>query len=207
MTDRGQWQPAFNQAPHTIPEDVAVLAAPRQRAMPEPTDLEPKCPQRRCVHGHPVVTDVATHDRLQPLTLFGNGGMHTPPKLGFHLVQLRLQPFANRLPQHCESPIAPFLHADMRKTKEIERFRFPFSTPLPVFDRIRTELQKSRLLGMQFHVELPHSLGEFRPKLVGIRFALESNHNVIRESHHDHIAVRALLTPCLDPQVKYVMKI
>ena len=26
---------------------------------------------------------------------------------------------------------------------------------------------------MQFQVELPHSFGEFRPKLIGIRFAVE----------------------------------
>ena len=30
---------------------------------------------------------------------------------------------------------------------------------------------------------------------------------VVRKTHHDYIAVRPLLTPCLDPQVKYVMKI
>src|SRR6266404_6048134 len=35
----------------------------------------------------------------------------------------------------------------------------------------------------------------------------ESNHDVVRESHHDHITVRALLSPCLDPQDEYVMKI
>jgi hypothetical protein len=207
MADSWQWQPAFDQAPHTIPENAAVLAAPRQRAMPEPPDLEPKSPQRRCVHGHPVIPEVATHDRLQPLTLFGNGGVHAPPKLGFHLVQLRLQPFANRLPQHRKPSIAPFLRADMRKAQEIERLRFPFSTPLPIFDRIRTELQKSRLLGMQLQVELPHSLGEFRLKLVGIRFALESNHNVIRESHHDNVAMRPLPTPRLDPQVEHVVQV
>jgi hypothetical protein len=39
-------------------------------------------------------------------------------------------------------------------------------------DRIRTELQKSRFLGMQFQVELSHSFREFRPKLIGIRFAM-----------------------------------
>jgi len=129
MTDSGQWQPAVDQAPHTIPENAAVLAAPRQRAMPEPTDLEPKCPQRRSVHGRPVVSDVATHYRLQPLTLFGNGGVHAPPKVGFHLVQLGLQPFANRLPQHRKPSIAPFLRADMRKAQEIERLRFKFDVP------------------------------------------------------------------------------
>ena len=60
---------------------------------------------------------------------------------------------------------------------------------------------------MQFQVELPHSFGKFRPKLIGIRFAVKAHHDVVSESHHDHIAVRPLLTPCLDPQVEYVMKI
>src|SRR5580693_7657661 len=199
MTDRRHGQPAINQAPHTVPEDAAVLAAPRQCAMPEPSHLESKKSQRRVVHGHSVIPDMPTYHRLQPLALFGDGVVHTTLKLGFHLVQLRLQPFANRLPQHRESPIAPFLHADMRKAKKVERLRFPFSTPRPAVDRIRTELQKSRFLGVQFQVELPHSFGEFRPKLIGILFAVKSN--------HDHIAMRALLTPCLDPQVEHVVQV
>ncbi|PYT98295.1 MAG: hypothetical protein DMG38_16190 [Acidobacteria bacterium] len=37
MADSGQGQPAVDEAPHTIPEDAAVLAAPRQRAVPDPT--------------------------------------------------------------------------------------------------------------------------------------------------------------------------
>jgi hypothetical protein len=69
-----------------------------------------------------------------------------------------------------------------------------------------TELQKSRLLGMQLQVELSHSFGEFRPELISIRFALESSHDVVGESHDDHIAVRPLPTPRLDPQVEYVKK-
>ena len=87
----------------------------------------------------------------------------------------------------------------MRKAKKVERLRFPFSTPRPAVDRIRTEFQKSRLLGMQFQVELPHSFCEFRPKLIGIRFAVKSNHTVISKSHDDYIAVGMLPTPCLDP--------
>jgi len=79
--------------------------------------------------------------------------VHPPLKFGFHLVQLRLQSFADRLPQHREPSVAPLLHADVRKAQEVERLRFPFSTPLPLVDRKRTELQKSRLLGMQFQVE------------------------------------------------------
>src|ERR1700686_4624377 len=51
MTDARQRQPAGDEAPHAIPEDAAVLAAPRQRTVPEPPHLEPKKSQRRVVHG------------------------------------------------------------------------------------------------------------------------------------------------------------
>jgi len=106
MTDSRQWQPTVDETPHTVPVDTAVLAAPRQRAMPEPSNLKPKRPQRRSVHGHTVVPDVATQDRLQPLTLVGDGFVHAPLNLGFHRVQLRLHPFADRLPQHREHSVA-----------------------------------------------------------------------------------------------------
>src|SRR6202034_4861134 len=102
--------------------------------------------------------------------------------------------------------IAPLLHADVRKAEEVEGLRFPFSTPLPLLDRIRTELQKSRFLRVQFQMELLHSLREFRPELFGIRLAVKSNHDVVRETHDDDIAMRPLLTPRLDPQVEHVMK-
>src|SRR5467141_1941809 len=207
MTDDRHGQPAVDEAPHAIPKDAAFLAAPRQRAMPKPPYLEPKEIQRRLVHGHPVVADVSTHHCLQPLAYFGDGFMHPSLKFGFHLVQFRLQPFADRLPQHREPSVAPLLHTDVCKAKKVERLRFPFSTPLSLVDRIGTELQKSRFLGMQFQVELPHSFRKFRPKLIGIRFAVKAHHDIVRETHHDDIAVRALLTPCLDPQIEYVMKI
>jgi hypothetical protein len=154
MTDGRQRQPASDAAPHTIPEYPTVLAAPRQRAMPEPSYLGSKNPQRVMVPRHTVIPNVSTHHRLQPLTHFGDGFVHASLKLGFHLVQLRLQPFAYRLPQHREPSIAPLLHADVRKAQEVERLGFPFSTPVLLVDRKRTELQKSRLLGMQFQVEL-----------------------------------------------------
>src|SRR6202035_4219051 len=173
MTDRRPRQPASDEAPHAIPEDAAVLAAPRQRAMPKPADSEPKNCQRRLVHGHSVVAKVSTYNRPQPLTLLGDGFVHSSPKLGFHLIQLRLQPFPYRLPQHREPSVAPLLHADMRKAEKVERLRLPFSTPLPLIDRRRTEFQKSRFLGMQLQVELLHSLSKFCPKLVGLRLALE----------------------------------
>jgi hypothetical protein len=207
MTDGRHRQPAGDETPHAVPEDAAILAAPRQRTIPEAAHLEPKENQRRLVHGHSVIADVSAHHRLQPLTYFGDWFMHPSLKLGFHLVQLRQQPFADRLPQHREPSIAPLLHADVRKAKKVERLRLPFSTPLPVIDRERTKRQQSRFLGMQFQVELRHLFREFRPKLIGIRFAVKSNHDVVREARPDHIAVCRLLTPRLNPQIEYVMKI
>src|ERR1700680_308677 len=207
MTDRRHRQPASDDAPHAIPEDAAVLAPPRQRAMPKPANSESKSSQRRLVHGHSVISTVSTHNRPQPLALFGDGFVHSSLKLVFHLIQLRLQPFPYRLPQSREPSIAPLLHADMRKAKKVERLRLPFTAPLPLIDRIRTKLQKSRLLGMQLQVELLHAFRELRPELLGIRLAVKSDHDVVRKTHHDDIAVRPLLTPCLDPQVEHVMKI
>jgi hypothetical protein len=127
MRDSRQRQPASDEAPHSIPENAAVLAPPRQRAMPTPADSESNERQRRLVHGHSVVAKVSTHNRPQPLALLGDGLMHASLKLGFHLIQLRLQPLAYRLPQHREPSIALLLHADVRKAEKVERLRFPFS--------------------------------------------------------------------------------
>jgi hypothetical protein len=99
MTSAGGRQPAVDQAPHPVPKHAGVLAAPQERAMPEPTDLEPKRVQRRAVGRHSVITNVSTHDRPQPLAHFRDGVMHASFEFGLHLAQLRLQPFANRLPQ------------------------------------------------------------------------------------------------------------
>jgi len=89
MTDSRHRQPAIEEAPHTIPKDAAVLAPPRQRAMPKPAHSEAKKRQRRLVHGHPVVAEVSTYNRPQPLALFGDGFVHSSLKLGLHLVHLQ----------------------------------------------------------------------------------------------------------------------
>jgi hypothetical protein len=191
MTDRER-QPASDQAPHAIPHDAAVRTAPRQRAMPEASHLEPEKKQRRLIHGHSVVANVSAHCRLPPLAQFGDGLVHRSLKFGFHLVQLRLHSFAHRLPHHRKSSIAPLLHPDVRKAKKVERLRLPFSASLPVVDRKRTKLQQPRFLGMQFQAELSHSFREFCPKPIGFRFVPESDHDVVRKTCDDEITVRPL---------------
>ncbi len=207
MTSACGRQPAVDQAPHPIPKHAGVLATSRKGAMPEPADLVPKHRQRRAVHGHPVVTDVPTHDRSQPPAYFRDGVMHAPLELDLDLTQLRLQPFANRLSQHREPSITPLLPTHMRKAEEVERLRFPFSALLPVSGRERSELQQSRFLGMQFQTELSHSLDQFCPEPYGIRFSLEPNHDVVGKPHDDHVNTGLLSTPGLGPEVEHVVKI
>jgi len=170
--------------------DAAVLAPPRQ-ASDANTSIDSgieKSSAPVVSWGTPLVAKVSTHNRPQPLALFGEW-VHA------FVAEARLSPhsaspatFPYRLPQHREPSIAPLLHADMRKAEKGERLRLPFSSPLPAVDRMWTELQKSRLLGVQFQVELPHSLSKLCPKLIGVRFLLKPEHDIVRKTHHDHVA-------------------
>jgi hypothetical protein len=120
--------------------------------------------------------------------------MYASPEVVFHLIQLRLQPLANRLPPHRKVAVALLLPADMREAKKTERLRLPFFTPLSVLGRERSKLQKPRLFGMQFQTKFPKPLDKFHSKLFGICVP-----------HGDHIAVRLFSTPGLCPQIEDVM--
>ncbi len=188
-------RPAVDQAPHLAPGNPAVLAAARKRPMSEPAYLMTEQIQRGAVHGHSVIAEASTQQRRQPLDCVLDGSVHSSPPFGIHRVLLRLQPLANRLPQRREISVAPLLPAYMREAGQVERLRLPFSAPLPVSSRKRSELQKPRLVGMRFKTELPKPLGKFRPKLLGIRFAQESKHDVVRVPDDDYIAVRLPSAP------------
>src|SRR2546425_3155 len=129
MTDTSRRQPAGDQAPHTIPEDTTILAAARPLEMRTPSHLKPKDTQCRSIHRHSVILDVSPNHRLQPLALFGNGIMHAPLEFRFHLVQLRLQPFAYRLPQHREHSVASLLRANVRVSRPAEFHHRPLAEP------------------------------------------------------------------------------
>jgi hypothetical protein len=137
-------QPTVDQASHSVPTDVAVLATARERLVPEQACLKPERAQRGAVHGHSVIADVTTNDRPQPLAYFRDGVVHASSEFVFYLAQLRLHPLTNRLPQHRVVTVASRLPADMREAKEGERFRLPFSALFPVSGREPSELQKPR---------------------------------------------------------------
>lgn len=175
--------------------------------MPEATDLKPEDVQRVAVRGHAVIADVPTDHRAQPCADYRNGVVHASSEFGFHRVQLRLQPIANRLPAYREASIAPLLPANVREAEEVKCLRLFESSRRPVLGRIRAEFQQARFLGMQCQVKRPKPFGEFDPEPLGIRLDLESHHDVVDKTHDDDVAVRALLTPGLDPQVKHVVEV
>jgi hypothetical protein len=187
VTDADRRQPAINQPPHAVPQNSAVLAASRQRAMPEPADVEPKQVERGRVHGHPIIMDVSVDHRAQPLAHLRDRVVHASPEFGGDLTQLSLQSLANRLPQHRKPSLTPLLSADMREAKEVEAFGLPLTAP-------------------QLQSELPNTLGQFLPAALGIRPVLESEHDIIGEPDDNHVAVGLLLAPRPDPQVEHVVE-
>ena len=80
-------QPSVDQAPHSVPTDVAVLAAARERLVPEQACPKPERAHSRAVHGHSVIADVSTNDRPQPLAYFRDGVVHASSEFVFYLAQ------------------------------------------------------------------------------------------------------------------------
>ena len=191
---------------HSLPQNTTVLASSAQRAMPEVAHGETKVGQSISIPGHSEVSEMPAHNRLQPLADFWNRVMHTSPQLDFHQMQLGLHAFANRLPKH-QKPSVLRLPANMLEAEKIKRLRLAQSGALSVRRRVASELEESRLFWVQFQLEFRHAFSEFFPELFGFRLELESNHDIVGVAHHDYIAVRPLLTPCLNPEIKDVVKV
>jgi len=207
MTYARKRQPTGEQSPHSVPTNATVLAALTQRAMPEAAHLKPKQMQRRAVHRHPVIADVATNNRTQPLALLRDGRVHASSQFGFHRIEFRLQALAHRLPQHREASVASLGRADVRESKEVERLGLTQARSPTALGRIGAELQQSGLLRVQLQRELGQPLSQFGAKPLGIGLHLEAKHDVIGETHDDHLAARLLTTPRPDPQIESVVKV
>jgi len=206
MADMGRRQPAADEPLHSFPQNATFLAPASQDVVPEVAHGETKVSQSMPIPRYSEVTEMPTHNRLQPHTNFRNRVMHASPQLDLHLLQLGLHAFANRLPKH-QKPSLFRLPADVLEAEKIEGLRLAQSEALSVRRRVASELEQSRLFRVQFQLELLHSFFQFRPEPFGLVFELESNHNVVGVAHHDYIAARPLLPPCLNPEIKDVMKV
>jgi len=132
--------------------------------------------------------------------------MHTPPQFDLDPQQRGLHALANRMPKH-QKPSLLRLPADVLEAKEIEGLRFTQTGALSVRRRVASELDQPRFVRVQLQLELLHSFFQFRPEPFGIVLELESNQGIIGITHHDHIAMRTLLTPGLNPEIEDVMEV
>ena len=151
MADAGRRQPAvdsrFIRSQGTRP---FWLRRPSTRCQRLPTVKRKWASAYRFV-GTPKYRICPPTTELQPPAYCRNGVVHAPPQFGFHLVELGLQSFANRLPQHRKPSLAR-LPADMREAEKVEGFRLTQTTALAVGRRMAAKLDQSRFIGVQFQV-------------------------------------------------------
>jgi len=65
-TEKGWGRPVVNKPPHSLPQDVILMTAPRECVVAEPTHLEPRHGQCWAVHRHSVVPDASAGYLAQP---------------------------------------------------------------------------------------------------------------------------------------------
>ena len=119
----GRKKPAADESLHTLPLDASLLAPSFESMVPEATNREAEVSQCIPVARYSEVSEVPTHNRLQPLADFRNRIMHTPLQLELDAQQRRLHALANRLPKYQE-PSLLRLPADMLEAEEIEGLWF-----------------------------------------------------------------------------------
>jgi hypothetical protein len=89
MEDTRFGEPVVNQPVHPSPVEGGLLTASVENPMPASGDLGPEHCECPCIHGYRVVVEVAADDMPQPLSLFGNWLVHTPPHFLLDHPQLR----------------------------------------------------------------------------------------------------------------------
>ena len=110
--------------------------------------MEAKRGQRSTVCRHRVIVEVAGDDLLQPLSLFWNRLVHTPPQFLFDGLQLDPHAIPSGLPFDLEFTPASFA-TDEDEAQEGEGLRFAKPAPLAVFHRKASELEEPGLLRMK----------------------------------------------------------
>ena len=118
----GWRKPALDEPFHPFPWDASLLTSPSKDVMPEVAHREAEVGQGVPVSRHSKVSDMPAHNGLQPCSDFRDRVMHASPQFGLHRLQLGLQPFADRLPEHGK-PSSARLPAQVREAEKVEGLR------------------------------------------------------------------------------------
>ena len=91
------------------------------------------------------------------------------------------------------------LPAEVGETKEIERLRLPQTLGHSPSGSMLPELDQPGLVWMQLQPELREPFAEVRQEPLRVFLVLETDGEVVGESHDDDVTVREPLPPPLSP--------
>ena len=103
-------------------------------------------------------------------------------------------------------PVFVFAHACV-KPRKLERLRPTEPAPYSVHGGVPPELDQARLLGVQLQGELRESFAQIAQEPLRVIPMLKAHHEVVGETHDDHIAVRVPASPLVGPQIEDVMQV
>src|SRR6202048_3826447 len=174
-------KPIVGKLLHSIPWDIALVAAAAESPPPAPDDFVTECPQCANVGRHCVVVEVALDDMPQPLAHRREWVVHAPPHLLADRLELRSHAVAPGLPFDQEATPARFT-ADEDEAEEVEGFRLAEPAPLAVLRRIASELDQPGLLRVKRQRKLRQPLAQCVQEALGVTLVLEADNEGLEQS-------------------------
>src|SRR5690242_14080743 len=110
-------EPAIQQTIESLPTQPVLLAAAQQTVSPQPAESCSKPCQAVDVPWYRVIVEVASHDRLEPLSRFRHRVMPPPCQFLLQLLQLDSHAFGYGLALHGKGAL-PVLPTDVSETQK-----------------------------------------------------------------------------------------
>ena len=132
--------------------------------------------------------------------------MHHPAQLLLNNSELCPHPLRRRMPPDHKATCR-VRATEVHEPEERECFRLLLPS-LPSIGRRKTsELNQPCLFRMNLQPELRQPILKVSQKPFGVRPVLESGDEIVGVADHNHVALRDFLSPYLDPQVEYIVKV
>ena len=132
--------------------------------------------------------------------------MSTASQLLFDRRQRPAHSFGYRASPQDEAFVLPRLPANVREAKKVERLAASPSFPLASSRRYAAELDQAGLLGMKRQAKLLQPFLQCVEACFCVHFRLESDHEIVRITHHDALPFTVTCSPLIDPQVEHVVQ-
>jgi hypothetical protein len=110
-----------------------------------------------------------------------------------------LLPFGDAFSAHDKSAVFTAVRADVCEAQKLESLRLALAPFCPVFLGKTSELDKARLLRVQFQPECTDALLKSMEKFLCILSVLKSHHEVIGVPHDVNLASGMSFPPCRHP--------